>query len=456
MENKIKKALLEEGDSNKSENRETWNANLSDSVRRDIEEDAHYFLHQSLSSPCVNTVSRCEDIYIYDGDGREYIDFHGNSVHQVGFANPYVMGRVREQMETLPFSPRRYANKMATAAARKLTEIAPGDLNKVLFTTGGTSSIGVALKLARMVTGRYKTISMYDSFHGASLDAISVGGEQFFRNDLGPLMPGGILVPPFDSYRGFLGRDSYHSEELFADYIEYVIEKEGDVAALLAEPVRSTVVHVPTRRFWQRVREICTRNGVMLIFDEVPTCLGRTGKMFACENFDVVPDILVAGKGLGGGVIPFSAVLTSERYDIAGERALGHYTFEKNPLGAAAALAAIEYIENENLLEHVAGLSAMTASRLEQMRARHTGIGDVRGIGLLWAIELVKDRRTKEPDVERASCVMYECLDNGLSFKVSGGNILTLVPALTIGQDKMEKALDIIDEALIRTENQSL
>src|SRR3990172_8424272 len=190
-----------EGDVNISAQRAAWQAAaLDDRTRALLEEDARVFLHQSLSTPCLNALEHCDGIYLEDLQARRYMDFHGNSVHQVGFANPAVIAAVKAQLDELSFSPRRYTNQPAVALARKLAEIAPGDLSKVLFCPSGTGAIGIALKLARVVTGRHKVVSMWDAFHGASLDAISVGGEELFRRSTGPPLPGTEHVPPPDPY----------------------------------------------------------------------------------------------------------------------------------------------------------------------------------------------------------------------------------------------------------------
>ena len=153
-------------------------------------------MHQSLSSPCLNVINKSEGIYIEDIEGRKIMDFHGNSVHQVGHGHPRVVNAIKDQLDQLPFCPRRYTNTTAIDLASRLAELAPGNLNKMLFAPGGTNAIGMALKLSRYATGRHKTISMWDSFHGASLDAISIGGESLFRKDVGPLMPGSEHIPP--------------------------------------------------------------------------------------------------------------------------------------------------------------------------------------------------------------------------------------------------------------------
>ncbi len=443
-----------EGDINISQRRTEWQAEHLDAESQSLlDEDARYFLQQSLSTPCLNAVRACEGIYIEDLQGRRYMDFHGNNVHQVGFANPAIIAAIKNQLDELSFCTRRYTNRVAVDLARKLTEIAPGNLNKVLLCPGGTGAIGIALKLARVATGRHKTISMWDSFHGASLDAVSIGGEAIFRQDIGPLLPGSEHVPPPDEYRCLWDcRGRGGCDLKCAKYVEYILEKEGDIAAVIAEPVRSTP-YVPKSEYWQAIRRACDRYGALLIFDEIPHALGRTGKMFTCENFGVVPDMLVIGKGLGGGVFPLAALIAREDLDVAGNIALGHYTHEKSPVACAAALATIEYIETHNLADHARELGQYALTRMTAMMERHPLIGDVRGLGLLMGIELVKDRTTKERASDEAEAVMYSALTKGLSFKLTMGNILTLTPALTITRDEIDKALAIIEECLTEAES---
>ena len=212
---------------------------------------------------------------------------------------------------------------------------------------------------------------------------------------------------------------------------------------------------IPKPEYWQRIRAACDRHGALLIFDEIPHALGRTGRMFTFENFGVVPDMVVIGKGLGGGVFPLAALIVRGELDIAGERALGHYTHEKSPVGCAAALATIDFIEKNGLAEHARTLGEHARQRMEQMMADHPLIGDVRGIGLFLGMELVKDRTTRERAVDEAEAVMYAALSRGLSFKLTMGNILTLTPALIITREEMDRALDIIDECLYEVEMQS-
>jgi 4-aminobutyrate aminotransferase len=440
-------AFKSEGDLNLSEHRRKWlKENIDAETRSWLEEDAKYFLHQSLSTPCLNVFKSCDGIYMEDLQGRRYMDFHGNNVHQVGFGNPRVVAAIKAQMDDLSFCTRRYTNLPAIKLAKKLTSLAPGKLNKVLFAPGGTSAIGMALKLARAATGRHKTISMWDSFHGASLDAISIGGEAIFRQNIGPLMSGTEHVPPPDPAHCPFACGKACSLQC-ANYVEYVLEKEGDVAAVIAETVRSTPF-IPPPDYWKRIRKACDRHGALLILDEIPHCLGRTGKMFTCENYNVVPDMLVLGKGLGGGVFPLAALIARDDLDVMADRALGHYTHEKNPVACAAGLATIECIEADGLLENARRMGEHALKRIAKMQAKHPLIGGGRGLGLLIGIELVKDRKSRERAHDAAERVMYRALEKGLSFKVTMGNILTLTPPLTITREQMDRALDILQQCI--------
>ena len=237
-----------------------------------------------------------------------------------------------------------------------------------------------------------------------------------------------------------------------ARYIEYMLEKEGDIAAVIAEPIRSTP-YIPKPEYWQIIRKACDKYGALLIFDEVPHCLGRTGKMFTFENFNVEPDMVVIGKGLGGGVFPLAALIVRKGLDLAATRALGHYTHEKSPVGCAAALATINYIEKNKLAEHAQDLGNYTLSQLKKMQERHPLIGDVRGLGLFLGVELVKDRTKKERAINEAEAVMYAALSKGLSFKITMGNILTLTPPLIITQEEMDQALSILEESITEIEH---
>jgi len=436
--------LRSEGDLNISPRRAAWAAgHIHAETQTILDEDARYFLHQSLSTPCLNVIDRCEGAHLIDKQGRRILDFHGNNVHQVGFGHAKVVDAIKRQLDELPFCTRRYTNETAIALAKRLTELAPGDLNRVLFAPGGAEAMGMAIKLARAATGRHKTISMWDSFHGASLDCISLGGEAIFRKDAGPLLPGCEHVPPPDP-GGCPFKCGKVCSTQCADYVEYVLEKEGDVAAVVGETVRSTPLFPPVD-YWQKIRAACDKHGALLILDEIPTCLGRTGSFYACEQYGIVPDMLVIGKGLGGGVFPMAALLAREELNVMAERALGHYTHEKSPVGAAASLAAIKVLLEDGVMAHSRERGEQAMTGLRALQAKYPIISDVRGRGLMLGVEL-RDPVTGERAADAAEQVMYAALSKGLSFKLTMGNILFLTPALTITESEMDDALQILDE----------
>lgn len=445
-----------EGDINTTPRRQEWQDNHLDQATKEVlRQDANVFIHQSLSTPCLNVLEKAQGVYIKDLAGKSYMDFHGNSVHQVGYNHPNVIEAMKKQLDDLSFSPRRYTNKRAVELASRLIEKAPGDLNKILFAPSGTSAIGIAMKLARRATGKHRTISLWDAFHGASLDAISIGGEQLFRKDMGPLLAGCEHILPYNSYRCIMGKCDTCGLKCLA-YLEYILERQPDVGAIFMETIRSTDVQVPTQDYYKRLRQICDKFGVLLVLDEIPTAMGRTGTFYAFENFGIVPDMVVIGKGLGAGVFPMAALIAREGLDIASDIALGHYTHEKSPLGSAAALAAIDVIEGEGLLDHAKTIGQWAIKEIQSWTEDITLLGDVRGKGLLIAIELVLNKETKEKAIDAAESVLYECLKHGLSFKVSQGNVLTLVPPLVVTRDEMDQALKIIKGALIKVQTESL
>jgi len=449
-----------EGDSNLSPARRDWAERRLGGAGRDlVEKDAGLFLHQVLSSPCLNAVKRAEGIWIEDIAGNRYMDFHGNNVHHIGYGHPRLIEAVTAQMHDLSFAPRRFTNEPAVALAAKLVEIAPAGLDRVLFSTGGSDANEMALKLARAATGRFKTLSFWDSFHGAGFGAIGVGGEALFRSGpIGPLMPGDAHVPPFCCYRcpyGHAERDGGPDLDVCkmacADMVRYVLEKEGDVAAVIAEPVRS-VPYLPPPGFWQAVRRACDDHGALLIFDDIPSGLGKTGKMFSCDHFGVVPDIMTLGKALGGGMLPIAAMIARSDLDVLGDRALGHYTHEKNPVTARAALTTIEIIESEGLVENAARLGVHALDRLQEMKTRHPLIGDVRGLGLVIGVELVEDRAAKTPANSAADRILYRALERGLSFKTTMGCVLSLTPPLCVSMAEMDRALDVLEACIAEEE----
>ena len=441
-----------EGDTNRSPRRRAWSdTHLDEAARALVERDARVFLQQSVSTPCLSAIRHAEGIWIEDLQGRRYMDFHGNNVHHIGYGHPRLLDAIRRQMDELPFTPRRYTCTAAVELAEKLVEITPAGLEKVLFAPSGSDAIEMALAYARATTGRFKTISFWDSYHGTGFGARSVGGEALFHGGLiGPLLSGAEHIPPFGDYRNAWGVTT-GSAELCARTIRYVLEKEGDVAAVIAEPIRA-VPYVPAANFWPTVRQACDEFGALLIFDEIPTGLGKTGKMFACQHDGVVPDILVLGKGLGGGILPIACMICRSELDVCGSFAFGHYTHEKNPVTTRAGLTTLQIIEDEQLVDNAAHVGVVGMHRLQEMMDRHPLIGDVRGRGCLIGVELVIDRVTRSPACDAADAVLYKALSRGLSFKTTMGNVLTLTPPLIVTERQMLQALDILEESIREVE----
>ncbi|MBY0311207.1 MAG: aspartate aminotransferase family protein [Phycisphaerales bacterium] len=436
-----------EGDINVSDARQRWREAQSRPVRELLARDEAAFVHQAMSTPCLSALSSAKGSCIVDLDGKSLLDFHGNSVHQIGHGHPRVVEAIVSQLYNLPFCPRRFTNLAAVELAEKLAEISPGRaLTKVLLAPGGAEAMSMAMKLARLTTGKTKFVSFTGSFHGATLDTISIGGEAHFRDGVGPLLPGCLHVPAPTPSRcqnncgpgqGCVGK--------CLSALQRILESDNDIAAVIGEPIRCTTVDLPPHGYWQAVRSLCDQRGVLLIVDEIPLCLGRTGRWFSIDHEEVVPDILVIGKGLGGGILPMAAMLVRPELDRAHRTSLGHFTHEKSPLGAAAALETIRIIEDEGLLRRSSTLGGRLMDQLRLALSDVPFVHEIRGRGLLVGVQLRSALgQSAEAAAER---VMYHCLENGLSFKVSGGNVLTLCPPLVIADHELDHAVEILAEA---------
>ncbi|MFG0244672.1 MAG: aminotransferase class III-fold pyridoxal phosphate-dependent enzyme [Phycisphaerales bacterium JB052] len=438
---------ITEGDQNLSVERALWQSAAPEN--HTLQRDTELYYHQVLSTPCLDQIVRAEGPYIYTASERKLLDFHGNSVHQLGFGHPNVVRAIEEQMRTLPYCTRRYTNDSAVDLAELLVTHAPGALRdnaRVLLTPSGSAAVGIALKVARACTGRYRTIAFHDSFHGATLDAASLSGQDLFHRGMGPMMPGVMHVQP-PANRRCPSCVNAHCTDACALPIEELLDQRN-VAAVIAEPIRATTVRVAPRSYWQRVRAACDATGTLLIFDEIPTGLGRSGTLWATEHTGVTPDLMVIGKGLGGGIFPQAAVIGRPELNDTGptpvrELALGHYTHEKSPVGSAAAIATLGTVLDERLAQraHEVGCAwrETYASGFNSMSC----VRDVRQIGLMLAVEL--------EDPEHADRVMYEALCNGLSFKVGGGTSLVLFPPLNIEQHLLDDATNIVIDAIAST-----
>lgn len=438
---------LEQGDINASELRQQHFEALDEQTRHWINEDASYFLHQALSTPVMNVLSKTEGPFIYDLNGKAYLDLHGNGVHNAGFSNPDVIKAVIEQLQqSLAFTPRRYTNIPAIQLAKKLVEVTPAGLDRVLFCPGGSEAIEMAVMLAKQVTGKWKTISYWDSYHGTGFQASSVGGEEHFSTGSGPMVPGAFHAEFPNYYRNPWGwTDEEAIDDEYLRQIKIVLQRNPDMAAIIGEPISATPV-VPSKNYWLRVKELCNQYGMLLIFDEIIEGFGRTGKLFASEHF-VTPDVLVLGKTLGGGLLPFAGIVTKERYNILQHRSIGHFTHEKNPLCATAGLATISYLEEHKVVQNAATMGDYLMDQLLALKEIYPLIGNVAGKGLHIGIDLVKDRTTKERACKEAEAMMYSCMKEGVAFKLIEGNIITIRPALTITKDHCDMIVAALKKA---------
>ena len=274
--------------------------------------------------------------------------------------------------------------------------------------------------LAKQVTGKWKTLSYWDAYHGTGFQASAVGGEEHFTCGNGPMVPGAFHVEFPNYYRnpwGFTNEEQI--DEAYLRQINIILQRNPDMAALIGEPVSATPV-VPSKNYWLQVKDICNRYEMLLIFDEIIEGFGRTGKLFACEHF-VTPDVLVLGKTLGGGLLPFAGIVTQDKYNVLQHRSIGHFTHEKNPLCATAGLATIHYIEQHALATNAAVMGSYLMDRLNELKEIYPLIGNVAGKGLHIGIDLVKDRHTKERATREAEAIMYYCMQQGIAFKIIEG-----------------------------------
>jgi len=438
---------IQQGDANTTSHHQNFRRAKSAGTQQLLEADAKYYLHQALSTPVMNALSKTEGAYIYDLEGKRYLDLHGNGVHNIGFNNPEVVKAVKQQLDAqLAFTPRRYTNEPAVAFAKRLVEAAPDELTRVLFCPGGSEAIEMAVILAKQVTGKWKTISFWDNYHGTTYQAATIGGTEHFHGGQGPMVPGAFHVEFPNYYRnpwGFTDKEAIDSQ--YIRQLKVIFEHHPDIAAIVGTTITSTPA-VPSKYYWQEVRNLCDKYNAFLIFDEIVCGLGRTGKLFACEHY-VTPDVVVLGKSLGGGIVPFAGILTKEKHNQVQHRSIGHFTHEKNPLCSAAGLATLDYLQTHRIAAKVNMLGDYFFDRLLELQEEFPLIGNVNGKGFLLCLDLVKDRLTKERASEAAQQIMYFCLERGLSFKIIDGNVITLRPALIIEKDEIDFIVETLRAA---------
>ena len=387
-----------------------------------------------------------------DIDGNEYIDFSsGIYVTNYGHCHPKVSEAVAKYANQL-MNCHDFTTEIKMKLLEKLADTTMGDLNAIQLYDSGTTAVEAGLRAARAATGKQEFISFWRDFHGKTMGSV---GLAVSNPSQGLRAPGFFLAPRPDPYRPQMPVKNPNSGKEYIDFLEnmYKNQTTQQVAAVVLEPIQGwggTVI--PPDDFIPLLSEWCKEKGILLFADEVLTCMGRTGKTFAMEHYGVTPDIMTLGKGFGNG-FPVTAMCLSEQYSDALEKISASSSYGGNPMACAAALASLEIMEEENINEHVQHLEGLFLKKMEQMKAEHPIIGDVRGKGCLLGIELVKDKESKEPLDIAGKMVYQKAFQKGLAW-IPAGHILRMSPPLIMEDDMAMKGMDIIDEAIYETEKE--
>src|SRR5215213_4018514 len=431
---------------------------------RQIVEDAkRYVLYSWSTQDAINPipVAGAEGRYFWDYDGKRYLDFASQLVNvSIGYGHPKLVAAIKEQAERLATIGPPMATEPRSTLGRLLSEVTPGNLKMSFFTNGGAEANENAIKLARWYTGRQKVIARYRSYHGATAGAITMTGDPR-RWHAEPGIPGVVrMLDPY-IYRCPAGHPDPCPVCTGAPHLEEILQYEGahTVAAVILETVTGTNgVIPPPPGYLQAIRETCDRHGILLILDEVMAGFGRTGRWFACDNWDVVPDILTMAKGINSGYVPLGAMTVSEPISefMRDKFMAGGLTYSGHPLACASAVASIEAFREEGIVENAAEHGQYLATALPALAEKHPSIGDVRGLGCFWGIELVKDRETREPLVPfnatgeafaPVARMAKAALDRGL-YLMTHWNVVMICPPLNITSDELDEGIAILDEAL--------
>src|SRR5919206_842835 len=432
-------------------------------AKRIQELDQQYVLHswsvQNQISPLP--IAGGEGRYFWDHDGNRYLDFASQLVNvSIGYQHPKVVAAIKEQADKLTTIGPPMAHEKRSELARLLAEVTPGDLKMSFFTNGGAEANENAIKLARWYTGRHKIVARYRSYHGATAGAITATGDprRWFAE---PGLPGIVrMLDPY-TYRCPAGHPDPCPVCTGAPHLEEILQYEGpqNVAAVIIETVTGTNgVIPPPPGYLQAIREVCDRYGILLICDEVMAGFGRTGRWFACENWDVVPDILCVAKGINSGYVPLGAMIVSEPIAewVRDKYFAGGLTYSGHPLACSAAVASIEAFREEGIVENAAAMGPVFEEGLRGLAERHPSVGEVRGLGCFWALELVKDRDTREPLVPfnasgealaPVARLAKAAMDKGL-YLMTHWNVIIVAPPLTITREELDEGLTALDEAL--------
>lgn len=402
-------------------------------------------------------IVRAEGVYFWDADGKRYLDFSSQLMNlNIGHQHPKVVEAIKKQAETLCFAHPGLATIPRGELGEKIAEVTPGDLKKTFFCLGGAEANENAIKIARHYTGRQKILSRYRAYHGATHGAITLTGDPR-RLAAEPGIPGVVHFLDPHCYRCPFGwtRETCHRECI--SHVEEVIQYEGAdrIAAIIMEGVTgSNGLIVPPDDYWPRIREICDQYDILLISDEVMSGWGRTGKWFAVDNWNVVPDIITSAKGVTSGYVPLGVVVVRQKIaDFFEDKMLWcGLTYSGHPLACAAGLATIEVYQEEHLIENAFELGKYLGEQLEDIKARYPLVGDVRYIGLFSTIELVEDRSTKKPlPIPVMQKIAAGLKERGLftyTMASNMGTMIFVIPPLVINKAQLDEGLEIIRDVL--------
>ncbi|HXF99952.1 MAG TPA: aminotransferase class III-fold pyridoxal phosphate-dependent enzyme [Bacteroidota bacterium] len=403
-----------------------------------------------------------EGCFFTDGNGNRYLDFSAQlmCVH-LGHKNPAVIRAIEEQARKLPYIGPGYATDVRAELSKLLLEVLPRGLEKFFFTTSGTEANEAAFKIARMYTGKTKIIARYRSYHGSTMGSIAATGDpRRWAMEPAGKIPGVIFAPEVNCYKCPLLHHYPECGIACVEYIEHMIENEDDVAAVLVEPVVGTNgVLVPPKEYLPRLRQICDAHNVLLIADEVMSGWCRTGEWFAVDHWGVKPDILTTAKGITTAYVPLGLCATTKKIaEYFDDHYFSHgHTYEAHPMTLAPAIAAINEMKRLNTNSRAKELGAYLGDKLQSLKAKHPSVGDVRGIGLFWAVELVKNRTTKEPFNRMADKVSGKPLvvDQVAAAMMKKGVFVqawishfVIAPPLIVTKEEIDIGVRALDEAL--------
>ncbi len=437
--------------------------NNSELGQQIVADAKRYVLYSWSVQDAINpiAVAGAEGRHFWDYDGKRYLDFASQLVNvSIGYGHPKVVAAIKEQAEALATIGPPMATESRSRLGKLLAEVTPGDLSMSLFTNGGAEANENAIKLARWYTGRHKIVARYRSYHGATAGAITLTGDPR-RWPAEPGIPGVVrMLDPY-TYRCPAGHPDPCPVCTGAPHLEEILMYEGPetVAAVILETVTGTNgIIVPPDGYLKSIREVCDRHGILLIADEVMAGFGRTGKWFAVDNWDVVPDIITLAKGINSGYVPLGAmVVRQEIADWVRPRYFaGGLTYSGHPLACASAVASIEAFQEEGIVENAAAMGEVFRAGLGRLAEKHPSIGEVRGLGCFWGLELVKNRETREPLVpyngggeaaKPVAALAKHALANGL-YLMTHWNVVMVCPPLTITREELDEGLALLDDAL--------